>query len=238
MHDRRHSAVSTANDASDDVIPRVVWRRLFTSPPFPATGRIVLIEEAPLAAAGVLSRLPFDLTVFCDAPQAAQEARQTLPTVEVRPFPASERILLPERSVDLLIVLPWRRYASNLLDSGTRLFTASLLAMLRPGARLVFLQRSTVCPAHAPQCWSRHLACFPGKIAAETVRDSLLTASTWNRLTHGQPRRTTQMVTLTTPQEALSATDWRDYTRRSLLTGQRTCCAHAIQTTADTRRAA
>jgi hypothetical protein len=99
--------------------------------------------------------------------------------------------------------------------------------MLKPQGRLVFLQRCEDGFDHLPDCWVRHLACFPGRIEHREAWDSLFDWSRWELFGPREHRPTTHLISITVPNEPLMPQDWRDYARHGLLTSQRTCCANA-----------
>ncbi len=151
--------------------------------------------------------------------------RATLPHLEVFAVAPNERPLLESHAFDLVVLLDVQHSEGNRLDLSSRMQTARWLTALRPQGRLAYLQRTDAVGGHRPECWERHLACFPGRMDRLSIADSWSLPSTWQALRTGTPRARTEWLTLTLPMEALALEDWRDYARRGLLTSQRACCA-------------
>ncbi len=221
------------------LIPRAVWRQLLLSPPLPTSSRVVFCGASSLENARTLAALPLDLCVLCDDPRDVLTLRGELPECDIYASAnAFERI--PPRSVDLLVLQDATAFDANLFDSSVRQQTAGWLSLLKPQARLVFLQREDEGFGHHPDCWVRHLACFPGRIEQRETWDSLLDWSRWELFGPREHRPTTHLVSIRIPNEPLSPDDWRDYARHGLLTSQRSCClaASAVAQPVRIRRAA
>ncbi len=208
------------------LIPRSVWRKLLLTPPVLTSSRVIFAGAHPLEDAKTLAALPLDVCVLCADVRDTFAGRQDLPGCEIHPFSQLNR-RLPERSADLVIVHDLAEFETNLFDADVRRQTAELLALLKPNSRLVFLHREDSSFGHQPECWVRHLACFPGRIEQQETWDSLFDWSRWELFGPREHRPTTHLVTITVPAEPLTSADWHDYARHGLLTSQRTCCAAA-----------
>ncbi len=212
--------------AATPLVPRAVWRKLLLTPPLPTSSRVIFAGVHPLEDAKTLAALPLDVCILCADVRETFSGRQGLPSCDIFPLSQVER-RLPERSADLIILRDLPVFESNLFDSAVRQQTAELLSLLKPGSRLVFLHRQDCGFGHQPDCWVRHLACFPGRIEHEETWDSLFDWSRWELFGPRDHRPTTHLVSITIPAEPLTASDWHDYARHGLLTSQRTCCAAA-----------
>jgi len=220
-----HQSPSTA-DQPPRLIPRAVWRKLLLSPPLPTSSRVVFGGAHPGGDARTLSALPVDLCVVSDDDGEVMAMRRDLPQVDA--YSMTQALsYVPPRSVDLIVLHNGADFEANLFDAAVRQQTAGWLSLLKPQGRLVFLQRCEDILGHQPDCWVRHLACFPGRIEDREAWDSLFDWSRWELFGPREHRPTTHLVSLTVPNEPLTPQDWRDYARHGLLTSQRTCCAHA-----------
>lgn len=211
------------------LIPRAVWRKLLLSPPVPTSSRMIFGGAHPGADALTLAALPVDLCIACTDERDVMSLRREIPQVDVYAVSQIATAIEP-RSVDLIVLDHGAEFDANLFDAGVRQQTAMWLSLLKPHGRLVFLQREEIESGHKAECWVRHLACFPGRIEQRETWDSLFDWSRWELFGPREHRPTTQLVSLTVPNEAMSPQDWRDYARHGLLTSQRTCCPHAAAT--------
>jgi len=216
----------SSGESPSRLIPRAVWRKLLLSPPVPTSSRVLFGGAHPGADARTLAALPVDLCVICTDERDVMPLRREIPQVDVYAVSQVATAIEP-RSVDLIVLDHGAEFVANLFEAGVRQQTALWLSLLKPQGRLVFLQREEVASGHRAECWVRHLACFPGRIEQRETWDSLFDWSRWELFGPREHRPTTQLVSLTVPNEALSPQDWRDYARHGLLTSQRTCCVHA-----------
>lgn len=224
-----HLAVTTP------LVPRAVWRRLLLTPPLPTSSRVIFGGAHPLGDAKTLAALPLDVCVLCADVRETFTGRQELSNCEIYPVSQVERCI-PERSADLIVLRDLPAFESNLFNAAVRQQTAELLSLLKPSGRLVFLHRSDCGFGHQPDCWVRHLACFPGRIEHAETWDSLFDWSRWELFGPKEHRPTTHLISITIPAEPLTAADWHDYAHHGLLTSQRTCCAAAAASLLDTVR--
>lgn len=217
------------------LVPRAVWRKLLLTPPLPTSSRVIFAGAHPLEDAKTLAALPLDVCVFCADVRETFSGRQDLPSCEIYPLSQVTR-RIPEHTADLIVLRDLPAFESNLFNAAIRQQTAELLSLLKPSSRLVFLHRNDGGFGHQPDCWVRHLACFPGRIEHEETWDSLFDWSRWELFGPREHRPTTHLISITIPAEPLTASDWHDYARHGLLTSQRTCCAAAAATMPDAAR--
>lgn len=136
---------------------------------------------------------------------------------------------------DLVLVDELDPYRGNLLELGSRLVTAQLLSCLKPGGDFVVIRdagsdsvgASTNDQSHDAACWTRHLACFPGRQETAAFPAPLFSRSTWRWLLGHGAARVELAVSLRIPAERLSVAEWQDHARRGLLTG--TACCHSAE---------
>lgn len=230
---RADSATIAANGLQADhlAIPRKEWRRLLSPPHLAAGSRLLVAGPQPAGLAEWLADLSFDVTAATDDAVAVLTGRRRHPRVEFLRASSDPRYLLPGHAFDAAFVQPMSAHGDNWLSSQARLFTAGLLAAIKPGGRLIAWRPTPVDDGHDDACWLRHLACFPGRIEAREVFDVVLPQLRRN------PRRTV-IVLWTSPPDWLSPSDWRTYARNGLLTDLRTCCPPADSTEVSAHRRA
>ena len=143
---------------------------------------------------------------------------------------------------DLILVQDLRVYGDNLLEQQSRAATANLLARLRPGGDLIFIQKQIKARnakvGHHANCWNQHLACFPGQVESTAFRESLFEQSQWDWLFGTREHADYFTVTLQSPHETLGRDVWREVARRGPFTAQTSCCLEESFATKRVRRAA
>jgi len=141
-----------------------------------------------------------------------------------------------ESMFDLILVDDFDRYRGNLLDLGLRSVTAQLLSRLKPGGDLVVIRDAARGPvgdssnstSHDAVCWTRHLACFPGRLETTEFSASWFSRSTWNWMLGRGAVPAELTVSLRIPSERLTVEQWQDHARRGLLTGAACCCSATL----------
>ena len=137
---------------------------------------------------------------------------------------------------DLILVDDFDRYRGSLLDLSLRLVTAQLLSRLKPGGDLVVIRAaargpmddSSTSTSHDAVCWTRHLACFPGRLETTEFSASWFSRSTWHWMLGRGSAPAELTVSLRIPSERLTVEQWQDHARRGLLTGAAACCSAAL----------
>lgn len=140
----------------------------------------------------------------------------------------------PASPFDLILVNELDQYRGDLLELNSRRVTAELLSRLKPGGDFVVIRdvasTSSSAPkngaAHDAVCWTRHLACFPGRVEAFEFPVPWFSRHTWHWLLGRGAARAELVVSLKTPAERMTLADWREHARRGPLTGA-ACCSSA-----------
>lgn len=134
-------------------------------------------------------------------------------------------------SFDLIVMEPYTGEES-LLSSTRRLQTAHWLSLLNPGGYLVIPRIiGAADDEHGPDCYFRHLACFPGEVRNVTDQSSLWNSvliATGLRSEETPQAQWTHMI-LQSPATTHSLALWQQYVARGLQTGQTACCPLARQ---------
>ena len=175
-----------------------------------------------------LDGLAYQVEAVDDSLDVITVVRQKFPQFEFQFSRLDESFPVANNEYDLIIVQDLAVYRNNLLDLRTRTATANLLSCLKPGGNLVFIRPNGASPrtkaGHGPQCWKRHLACFPGQFETVSYRETLFQRAEWDWLFGAREHRNYFTVTLQSPPEKLHRNFWRDFGRRGLMTGQDLCC--------------
>jgi SAM-dependent methyltransferase len=172
--------------------------------------------------------LAYHVDAIDDSSDIIDDVRQKFPQFNFQLTRLDESFPVANDEFDLVVVQDLSVYRNNLLDLRTRTATANLLSCLKPGGDLVFIRKERPSDGgaseHGPECWKRHLACFPGQFESATYGESLFERSNWDWLFGTREHGNFFTVTLQSPPETLHRNFWRDFGRRGLMTGQGLCC--------------
>jgi hypothetical protein len=218
------STPSLDETTADSNLPRRLWRQLLLKPPVPVGGAALVVGTKPIVAAERLAEFGLEVLALCDDPAAVLEGRLRCPQADFQRFDSAPLARLEPHAFDLALVLDTSAWPANLLGRAARQLSATVLATVKPGRRLLWRHQSADKAAHDAGCWFRHLACFPGAIDVQSV-----SVPRWP-LTVFRPvrRRETTVVELTTPNEPIAPLEWRRCVEKGLLTDRRSCCGAAI----------
>ncbi len=125
---------------------------------------------------------------------------------------------------DLIIADELNMHRDNLLGLPARVATAELLAQLKPQGELVIVREPGNLGHHDVACWTRHLACFPGRLETFEYPTPLFSREMYQWVVRGIRPEPFLTVSLKSPPERLSLDDWFEHAQRGLLTSS-TCCA-------------
>jgi SAM-dependent methyltransferase len=194
--------------------------------------RVLLVGWGTGELASFLEDISFEVSGIDDSLGSVDEAREMFPRIEFHAAQPSESVPLEHHSYDLVLVQECGSYTDNLLGLSARIATANLLACLKPGGHAVFVRPfgdDSPLPMkhHQQNCWTRHLACFPGEAAISNYADPWLSRSTWGWLRGRHARRGYYTVSWRAPQLLVSPDRWREFAKRGLMTGQGACCEAA-----------
>lgn len=142
----------------------------------------------------------------------------------------------PPPAFDLILVDELDQYRGNLLELSSRLVTAQLLSCLKPGGDFVVIRDAAAgsvgalaeSTSHDAVCWTRHLACFPGRLETAEFPAPWFSRNTWHWLLGHGSAPAELAVSLRTPAERLTSAEWQEHARRGLLTDAACCCAAAL----------
>lgn len=192
--------------------------------------RVLLVGCGTGELASFLEDISFEVSGIDDSLGSVDEARQMFSRMEFHAVRPALAVPLEPHSFDLVLVQECGSYAGNLLGLSARLATADLLSCLKPSGHAVFVRPFGEDEAgegapHRQNCWTRHLACFPGEATIANYADPWLSRSTWGWLRGRHARRGFYTVSWRSPQLLVSPERWREFARQGLLTGQGACCA-------------
>ncbi|MBI1347310.1 hypothetical protein GC163_13605 [bacterium] len=227
MFVHRYPAMEPATQPEHSVsLTTGMWWKLLTRPMLPPRSRLLVVGSRPLDVAELLINLAYDVTGLCLTAEAVIEGRRTLPLADFQLWSPGARELPWDAEFDLVLITDFLPLDCNLYDLACRLETSALLAALKPASRCLALCTAEDTQHHSPECWRRHLACFPGHFQTQTFHPTL-----WRRCRsywHKQPTpRAVTAVSLRVPEMALSFSEWKAFARAGMLTGKGTCCQPA-----------
>lgn len=124
---------------------------------------------------------------------------------------------------DLIIADDVNLHRENLLCLRARQATAELLSHLKPQGELVIVREPGSLGHHDIACWTRHLACFPGKLETTEYPTPLFSREMYQWMIRGIRPEPFLTVSLKIPAEKLSMDEWCQHAQRGLLTSS-TCC--------------
>lgn len=203
-------------------MPRHVWRRLFSELRLSPGSAVLVVGSRPAAVVSWLKSLFLDVSVVVDEESSVEHLQRACAV-----WPARHIQHLPRHCFDAIVMQPLASHGDNWLSTTARLTTASLLSSLKPCAAVAWWQRPTEHSQHLPECWVKHLGCFPGSCTTCEIPDSLFDRATWHALRCRGRRLTTALVVWQAPRELLSREEWQAYVHRGLMTGRRPCCTLA-----------
>ena len=171
-----------------------------------------------------LDALGFDVEAIDDSSERLAATKQCGTRFEIHFSNLDESSEVSEELFDLIIADELVLHRDNLLCLKSRLATANLLSRLKPGGELVIVREPGHGMPHDATCWTRHLACFPGRLETVEYPIPWFSRETWMWLTgSGRPEHFLT-VSLRSPSERLSEVEWGQHARRGLLTSTATCC--------------
>lgn len=203
-------------------MPRHAWRRLVSELRLSPGSAVLVVGSRPAAVASWLNSLLLEVSVVADEVSSVKQLHR-----ECVVWSALQIQHLPRHHFDALVMQPLRSHGENWLSTSARLTTAMLLSTLKPCAAVAWWHRPAEHPQHLPECWVKHLGCFPGSCTSWEIPDSFFDRATWHALRHHGHRLSTTLVVWQAPRESLSREEWQTYVHRGLLTGRRPCCALA-----------
>jgi SAM-dependent methyltransferase len=159
-----------------------------------------------------LDGLAYCVDAVDDCSDGIENARKRFPRFQFDHARLDESPPTIQDEFDLILVQDLCVYRDNLMDLKTRSATANLLGCLKPGGQLVFIRKHSSSlddrAEHKPECWNRHLVCFPGRLGTRDHRY--------------------RTVALQIPSERLPRASWQDFARRGLTPGHDSCCATGL----------
>lgn len=222
--------------------PVRLWHQLLIGSHVPFGGRVLVIGCGHPEVVEALDECAFDVAGMDDRPAAVAMANRLFPRFSFSIQSLHEPLADTAGGFDLVLVHEVDVYRRDLLDGSVRLATANLLACLKPHGQLFAIRRlaglADVDAGHHPDCWLKHLSCFPGVTDIAQIADPWLSRSTWNWLLGRSARGSHLVVRHEIPLELYSRDAWVRCARRGQLQGRGACCP-AMQTAGvQTRRAA
>lgn len=214
-------------------LPARVLRRILIGGNHTIGQHVLIAGDHGVEMAEWLDELGFDVEAIDDSMERLSAKQQSGARFEIHfaKLDGSDNLGAP---FDLIIADDVNLHRSNLLSLKARVATAELLSQLKPQGELVVVREPGNLGRHDVACWTRHLACFPGRLETIVYPTPLFSREMYQWLFRGIRPEPFLTVSLKTPAERLSMEDWCQHAQRGLLTSS-TCCSSR---TATQRRAA
>lgn len=171
-----------------------------------------------------LDELGFDVEAIDDSTERLSAKQQSGAKFEIHFAKLDGSDDLGDNPFDLIIADELNLHRENLLCQRARIATAELLAQLKPQGELVVVREPGNLGHHGISCWTRHLACFPGRLETYEYPTPIFSREMYQWIIRGIRPEPFLTVSLKTPPERLSLQDWCDYAQRGLLTNSTSCC--------------
>lgn len=165
----------------------------------------------------------FDVEAIDDSHERVSARQRCGTRFEIQFARLDGTIELGNAPYDLILADRLNLHQANLLGLSARLATAELLAHLKPGGELVVVQEPDHPGHHSVACWTRHLACFPGRLETFEYPTPLFSRDMYRWMVRGVRPDPFLTVSLKIPSERLSLLEWCDHAKRGLLTSS-SCC--------------
>jgi hypothetical protein len=235
MHPWHPRVVSAEETPQAGEWPVRLWQRLLVESRVPMGGRVLVIGCRQPEVVEILSECSFDVAGIDDDPVQVDAANRLFPRYSFSFCRLDEPLAAMNCACDLLLVHEVEAYRRDLLDISVRLMTANLLACLKPRGQLVVIRRLAgdrdVSAGHHPDCWAKHLACFPGTTVRDQFADPWFSRSTWNWLRGQSPRGSHLVVRHEVPLELYPRDAWVRCARRGQIPDRAACCPAAASST-------
>jgi len=221
----------TQHELEQTGIPRSVLRHLIASPPLSVGSSILDAGCGKGELAGYLARLGFEVAGLDDSPESITAARRLRRNVEFHCGSAAA-VPFPVHQFDLVLVRRLATHRGSLFSNAALRATAQLLSCVRPGGRLVLLERTQMndvgdVSGHGEYCVSRHLGCFLGHVHVGGFRDTAPQHSGWKYWLERAERAAYLVATLECPPEPHSRIEWLRMAEDSAAENYGPCCAWA-----------
>lgn len=212
-----------------------------TRPPLPARllrrilidgnhtiGQHVLIAGAHCGeTAEWLDELGFNVEAIDDSSERLSARQRSGARFEIRLAKLDGTDDLGDIPFDLIVADELSLHRENLLCLRARLATAELLAQLKPEGELVIVREPGNPGQHDVACWTRHLACFPGRLDTFEYPTPIFSRDMVQWMLRGIRPEPFLTVSLKTPVERLSLVEWCQHAQRGLLTSSN-CCPGSV----------
>lgn len=170
-----------------------------------------------------LDELGFDVEAIDDSNERLSARQRCGARFEIRLAKLDLTDNLGDVPFDLILADELSLHRDNLLSLRARLATAELLSHLKPQGELVIVREPRSQVRHDVACWTRHLACFPGRLETFAYPTPLFSREMFRWIVHGNRPEPFLTVSLKVPSERLTQVEWCHHAQCGLLTSQ-SCC--------------
>lgn len=171
-----------------------------------------------------LDELGFDVEAIDDSMERLSAKQHSGARFEIRFAKLDGSDDLGDNPFDLIIADELNLHRENLLHLRSRIATAELLAQLKPQGELVIVREPENPGHHDVACWTRHLACFPGRLETFEYPTPIFSRAMYRWVVRRVRPEPFLTVSLKTPPERLTLQEWCKHAERGLLTSSASCC--------------
>jgi hypothetical protein len=213
------------NDRNLPPLPARLLRRILIDGNHTIGQHVLIAGDHCGEMAEWLDELGFDVEAIDDSKERLSARQTSGAKFEIHFAKLDGTDDLGDNPFDLIIADELNLHRDNLLGLPARLATAELLAQLKSEGELVVVREPGNLGHHDVACWTRHLACFPGRLETFEYPTPLFSREMYQWLVRGVRPEPFLTVSLKIPAERLSLTEWCEHARRGLLTSSASCCA-------------
>lgn len=216
------------NDSSSSIasppLPARLLRRILIDGNHTIGEHVLIAGDHCGEMAEWLDELGFDVEAIDDSRERLSARQQSGARFEIHFATLDGSDDLGDEPFDLIIADELNLHRENLLSERARIATAELLAQLKPQGELVVVREPGHRGHHGVACWTRHLACFPGRLETYEYPTPLFSREMYEWVFHGIRPEPFLTVSLKTPPERLSLQEWCEHAHRGLITSSTSCC--------------
>jgi hypothetical protein len=171
-----------------------------------------------------LDELGFEVEAIDDSLERLSARKQTGGKFEIHFANLDGSAELGDELYDLISADELNLHRENLLSLRARQASAELLAQLNPLGELVIVREPGNPGHHDIACWTRHLACFPGRLETFEYPTPIFSPEMVNWIVRGIRPDPFLTISLKAPADRIEQAEWCRHAQRGLLTSAPSCC--------------
>jgi len=213
-----------SHSAANPPLPLRLLRRILIGGKHTIGQHVLIAGDHCIEMAEWMDELGFDVETIDDSMERLSARRQSGARFNIHFARLDGSDVIADEPFDLIIADELNLHRENLLSLKSRMATAELLAGLNPGGELVVVREPGNQNHHNAACWTRHLACFPGRLEAVEYPTPFFSREMLLWMTRGVRPEHFLTVSLQIPLDRLSEIEWAQHAQRGILTGSVACC--------------